>query len=128
MNCTAILPNVPQCEQIIYYKDHLTLSVKEPWFSLMQKGEKTFEVRKASKWIKSRLYGKYGVGKHYRYITIINGYGDHRPRFTAIYNGFGYGYKKEYTFTDGSILKVNPEDFVLNIGSIIERKNIKIKK
>jgi len=105
----------------------LKLTVKEPWFSLMQSGEKPFEVREPSDWIKARLYDKNGCNRNYDYIEIKNGYGANRPVFKAKFEGFGTKYNATYKFESKPdlILKVNPEQFVIFLGEIIERKNIK---
>lgn len=103
----------------------LKLTVKEPWFTLMAKGEKVIEFRTPSKWIKSRLYDKNGESRHYDYVSITNGYGKDRPAFLARYEGFGTGYNNEYVFSDGSRLTPQAEDFALFLGEITMSINIK---
>ena len=109
----------------------LVLSVKEPWFSLMiredDEDRKDFEVRDATRWIKSRLFKKSGLSRNYKYVKIINGYGGHRPYFICDFEGFGVGYSTEHVFHLHSKkinLKVKPEQYVIFLGTIIERKNI----
>lgn len=98
----------------------LKLTVKQPWFSLMISGEKTIEVRNPIDWIKSRI-----LNKDYDLIQITNDYGKSRPNFIAKYEGFGSDYDVIYTFSDGNKLNVNPEQYVIFIGEIISKTNIK---
>lgn len=60
----------------------LKLTLKRQPFELMLRGAKTVEFRKPSDWIKSRL-----CGKEYNLIEFTNGYGAHRPKFFAKYEG-----------------------------------------
>ncbi len=109
----------------------LKLTVKEPWFTLMEKEspsgdiEKDIEVRDPSDWIKARLCNKDGSPRHYDFVHVVNGYGIHRPSFMRTYEGFGTGYDVQYTFSNNQILKVKPEQFVIFLGKVVERKNIK---
>lgn len=114
----------------------LILSVKEPWFSLMDlpnynPNKKNIEVRDPTQWIKSRLFDKNGNVRNYKFIKIINGYGAHRPYFIAEYNGFGTGYDMHTVWNDNGKninLKVSPEQYVIFLGGIIERGNCKNPK
>jgi hypothetical protein len=113
----------------------LIIAVSEPWFTFMERGEKDKEFRTPSNWIKSRLFDKKGDIRHYHYIKIINGYGNHRPSFIAKFEGFATGYDKTYYYGINSpseipfaeprnTIKVNPEDYVIFLGEIISRQNI----
>lgn len=63
----------------------LTLTLKEPYYSMTGEKGKDFEIRKDSKWIRSRLMNKDGSYRVYDEILIINGYGAHGPRKTRKY-------------------------------------------
>ena len=103
---------------------HLTLK-KEP-FDLMVSGEKKEEFRNHTRWIKSRLFNKDGTLKDYDYVKFTNGYGKNRPYFIAIYLFFKRSfatYSKVYS--NGFKVDVHTGDFIIYLGSIIEKGNIK---
>ena len=108
----------------------LTLVLKKQWFDLMVTGEKDKEFREPTDWIKSRLYNKDGSTKEYDYIKFINGYQANAPYFICKYEGFGTGYDNTYTFKSNPsiLLKVTPEQYVIFLGEIIERGNLKNKQ
>ena len=98
---------------------HLTL--KKNWFMLMLKGTKKIEYRRPSEWIKQRL-----VGKEYDFIKFVNGYGADKPFFIAEFLGYEISKKKEkINFKDNSPIEVNPGDFKILLGKVIEKGNLK---
>lgn len=99
---------------------HLTLS-KKP-FEVMVTGEKTFEFRKPSNWIKSRLYEK-----GYDVVKFINGYGADKPYFIAEYRTFWRTKSNSaIPYSNGLIVNVEDGDFVISIGKILETGNLLI--
>lgn len=103
---------------------HLTLT-KEP-FDVMQTGEKKIEFRKPTDWIKSRFYDKKGNVRVYDLVKFTNGYGSHRPNFTAEFNSLAFA-SSDYVLEYSNGLKVPVEEgmYCIGLGKIIERKNIK---
>lgn len=102
----------------------LTLS-KQP-FDVMKTGKKPIEVRKPSKWILSRLFNPDGTRKEYDLVQFTNGYGNDKPRFEAIFNGFSIA--SEYsvlTYSNGLTVNVEPGDVLIHLGDIIKRSNTK---
>ena len=103
---------------------HLTLS-KKP-FEVMVTGEKPEEFRKPSDWIESRLFNKDGSKKEYDLVKFVNGYGADKPYFSAIYGGFFPSIiNKTVQYSNGLKVDVEPGDYVLMLGDIIETGNLK---
>ena len=103
---------------------HLTLS-KEP-FQVMVTGEKRVEFRKPTKWIESRLFNKDGTRKDYDIIKFTNGYGNDKPFFTAIFNGFARSLQRKFkTYSNGLTVDVRPEDYEIYLGDILKKGNLK---
>ena len=104
---------------------HLTLSEKP--FEVMFTGEKTVEFRKASDWIKIRLFNKDGSRKHYDVVKFTNGYGKDRPFFIAIFKGFDKASEDSVkTYSNGLEVIIKQNDFIIYLGDIIECSNIKM--
>lgn len=112
----------------------LTLS-KKP-FEVMVTGEKKFEYRKPSKWIKSRLWKLEGYlfpekketpvfkPKEYDLIEFTNGYGKNKPRFTAEYMGFMENISPHtITYSNGLEVEIESRDIIIKIGKIITIEN-----
>jgi hypothetical protein len=88
----------------------------------MEKGKKRLEYRKASDWIASRL-----LGKTYTYVKFTNGYDPTSPFFIAEYVGFVIAKKAFNAFYDGLSVNVQPGDYIIILGKVTERGNIKPK-
>lgn len=105
----------------------LYLTLKKAAFDVMVTGEKPFEYRKDSKWIRSRLFdSKTGKRKKYDFIHFTNGYGNDKPYFIVEYNGFTQFecdtnlYKP---YSNGLIVGLmGPRDFKIFLGEIVEKK------
>jgi quercetin dioxygenase-like cupin family protein len=65
----------------------LRLTLKKKWFDMIRNGEKGEEYREIKPYWQKRFE------KDYTHVEFINGYGDHRPRFTmellTIKKGYG---------------------------------------
>lgn len=97
---------------------HLTLHKKA--FEVMVTGEKTEEFRKPSVWMHRRLI------KPYEYVKFVNGYGSHRPYFICKYLGYGFNTTAFCrTYSNGLKVQVDVSDWVLYLGEIIEKGNLK---
>lgn len=104
----------------------LRLTLKEKPFDVMVTGEKGFEYRKPSDWIRSRLMYPDGSPKKYDIIEFTNGYGAKRPRFTAQYLGFIEAFNDaEMAYSNGLKVQVEKGDFVIGVGLVKQRWNLK---
>lgn len=107
----------------------LYLTLKKQAFEVMVTGEKVYEYRKNSEWIKNRLIDyKTGKEKQYDVIKFVNGYGNHRPYFVAEYKGFLKGWTDTVTFSNGLKVNIEPTDFIIRLGKIGMRKNLELLK
>lgn len=101
-------------------KRTLILTISAAPFEVMHTGEKPYEFRKPSDWMRSRLYNKDGTEKDYDYVKFTNGYGAHRPTFTCEYNGF---YITDITrpveYSNGLVVEVEAGDIVIYLGKIV---------
>ena len=82
----------------------------------MVTGEKFIEVRKPSKWIKSRL-----ENKEYDIVKFVNGYGKRRPFFTVTYLGFTIWAEEKnlkITFSNGLQINCTKGDYIILLGCI----------
>jgi hypothetical protein len=96
---------------------HLTL--KKAAFEVMITGEKPDEFRKPTQWLKSRLYNKDGSKKHYRLVKFTNGYGHHRPFFTADYKDFSECVTPQIMkYSNGLKVQIEPGDIKISFGKI----------
>lgn len=103
----------------------LKISVYKKAFDVMHTGEKGQEFRKPTKWIKQRLFNKDGTLKHYDYIQIVNGYGGHRPQFTAKYGGFIVRERKSVRkYSNGITVEVLAGHIDIKLSTIISKENI----
>ena len=86
---------------------HLTLH--RCWFDMIQRGEKKEEYRAISPYWVQRLHGR-----HYDAVHFVNGYGQHRPRFTIELLGISQGI--------GNPAWGAPEKpvFILKLGSVLD--------
>ena len=102
----------------------LVLTLTKIPFELMYKGIKDKEFRKPSDWIKSRLFNKDGTRKDYDVIKFTNGYGNDKPTFTAIFNGFDSIKEDASISYDTLTVEVSKGDFVIFLGDVIKKQNI----
>jgi hypothetical protein len=99
---------------------HLTLSRKP--FEVMVTGEKKTEFRCQSPWIVSRIRNK-----TYDFVRFVNGYGEDKPYFVAVYGGFEIETKpNEYTYSNGLVVNTDAGTVKIHIGEIIERGNLRV--
>lgn len=104
----------------------LFLTLSEKPFEVMLTSEKKEEFRKPSKWIKSRLFNKDGTRRDYDVVKFVNGYGNDKPTFTAIYDGFTTSTKASVKkYSNGLTVQIKEKDFVICLGDVISKKNIK---
>lgn len=104
----------------------LTLAIHKAAFDVMVTGEKPYEYRKPTKFIKDRLIGKDGAPMHYDGIKFVNGYGDNRPFFVARFRRFSITKNNSVNaFSNGLTVDVTKGDFVIHLGGIIEVGNLK---
>lgn len=101
----------------------LRLSLKEAAFDVMVTGEKKWEFREPTQWIKSRLFTKDGTRRKYDYVLFTHGYGDHRPYFICRYKGFG-SEEGFFTYSNGLEVDVSRNDFTIYLGEIVEAGNV----
>ena len=105
----------------------LRLTLHKAAFDVMVTGEKTYEYRKPSKWIMSRLVDKKtGAFNHYDLVEFVNGYGSDKPMFWAEFlraeKMIGEPYRLMYS--NGLEVLVETGDIVITIGKISGRKNV----
>lgn len=97
----------------------LTFVLKHAPYDVMVTGEKKFEYREPSEWIKKRLYNKDGTERHYDLIKFTRGYVS-QPSFIAKYEGFWIAESRyNILFSNGLYVDVKPGYFVLSVGEII---------
>lgn len=97
----------------------LTLVLKHAPYDVMVTGEKKYEYRQPTEWIKKRLYNKDGTERHYDLIKFTRGY-NAQPSFIAKYEGFTVAEEnicKEYS--NGLIVGVCEYDYIIQVGEII---------
>lgn len=103
----------------------LTLS-KNP-FDVMVTGEKQIEIRRPSKWLKSRLYAKDGSEKSYDYVQFTNGYGSDKPMFIAEYLYFfeaDEGITTTWNFSNCLVVDINDKDIIIVLGHVLHSQNL----
>ena len=119
----TMTPRINQCNG---YKKILHLSLYKDAFVVMETGEKKEEYRIPGKWIESRLFNKDGTKKEYDLIKFVNGYGKDKPNFTCIFLGFTECKKTfQKKYSNGLNVTVQKGDFMIKLGSIIKKENIK---
>ena len=105
----------------------LYLSLKKGPFDVMVTGEKDWEYRSPSDWIRSRLLGKETRFRKYDRVHFTNGYGKHRPYFIAecLYVGVStLNIPLDREYSNGFRFTQQPGDFVIQLGRIIEKGNL----
>ena len=70
-------------------------------FDHMITGEKPYEFRRKSVWMKSRLFHRDGTRKEFKYVTFRRGYAKNSPIFTAIFLGLETVHSIDHTFSSG---------------------------
>jgi len=110
----------------------LLLTLQSKPFQVMLSGEKTVEFRKPSDWIKSRLFNKDGSRKEYDVIKFVNGYGEDKPFFVAIFDGFDNFTRGKYNecanqliYSNGLEVILEEGDFQIYLGNILKKGNLK---
>ncbi|UOE48005.1 hypothetical protein MTO98_26700 [Mucilaginibacter sp. SMC90] len=100
----------------------LNLTLTKHPFDLMERELKRIEFRRESTWIASRL-----IGKQYTHVKFTNGYGADKPWFIAEFKGVIRMSKMMRISYDAGKLVIwsLPGDFVIFLGDVIERGNIK---
>jgi hypothetical protein len=103
----------------------LDLVVSKKPYEVMVTGEKTFEYRRASRWILSRLIDKNGDNKKYDKILFRNGYHKNSNYFICKYKGFSmikefYNSVESITYSNGLIVDILDYDIMISLGKIIE--------
>lgn len=106
-------------------KERLLLTLNLWPFAWTTAGIKKVEVRKPSKWIKSRLYWPDGTPKQYNYICFRNGYKSTDPQVTLKYDRFEIAYKKTTLKWGEHSVDIEPGYFLIFFKEIIEIKNFK---
>lgn len=96
----------------------LHLTVTRQWFEVMVTGEKAFEIREKSNWIKSRLFNKDGTKRHYDLVSITNGYGKDKPNFVAEYKGFEEISEAYWAYSNGAVLDFVDDRYMIHLGKI----------
>jgi len=119
----AILIQIAQI--LLKMKNHKTLklNVRHKWFEVMVTGEKTFEFRKASKWMISRL-----KGRKYDFVEIRSGYGKKRPYFIAkcVYIKKKTLEPVRIIYSNDLFVDIDPGDIIIKLGKIIKIRNYEI--
>jgi len=104
----------------------LNLTLNKSAFEVMVTGEKNREFRTAKQWIKSRLVNKDGTPKKYNNVKFVNGYGHDKPFFLADYKGFEISpCDQTIKFSNDLIVKVKKGDYIIILGSVFYKANLK---
>ena len=101
-------------------KKILHLTLKKPQFQVTSSGEKIYEFRRPSDWIKSRL-----IDKEYDLVKFTNGYGSDKPFFICEYLGWSFAKPASYKYSNGLVVNVTDEYYKIDLGAILEIGNIK---
>ena len=86
---------------------------------MMLQGVKKEEFRKPSDWIKSRL-----VGKQYKFVKFVNGYGNDKPYFICEYKGYRQTEKTQTIVFNKEKVEVNSGDYIIDLGKIVDCGNL----
>lgn len=98
----------------------LRLTIHKKAFEVMVTGEKTSEYRHYSAWIRSRI-GQYDI------VEFINGYGNHRPRFTVEFIKWQFVTNNEIKkYSNGLIVKLTTNMIEIQLGKVLEIHNYSI--
>ena len=101
----------------------LQLTLKKKPFDVMISGEKKKEIRIIKQYWKSRLYDKKGNPRVYDFVKFTNGYGNHRPSFTAEFKRCTIVNSVNKIYSNGLKVKMD-KAFCIELGNIIKTKNI----
>ena len=111
----------------------LTLTLNKKPFDVMITGEKNREYRKMKEGSKikkgnrGKLYDiktNYTQPKIYDYVEFTNGYGKERPSFTALFIKTSIINSVNETYSNGLTVKYDEPVYCIELGDIIETKNI----
>jgi hypothetical protein len=92
----------------------------------MEIGEKRHEFRKPTDWIKTRLFDKKGNKRDYDAIKFTNGYGKDKPYFIIEFWGFAeINEPFSQHYSNGLKVDIEKGDFMIYLGKILERGNLK---
>lgn len=104
----------------------LTLNVKQYWYDMMVTGDKNFEIRRPSDWMRSRLTRRFGqysrIDNSFKGVRFINGYDRFSPRFIADF--LGYEVTKEDSTWDiperygGGVLAIPKGYYYIKLGKV----------
>jgi hypothetical protein len=105
----------------------LRLTLQRKPFEVMLSGEKKSEYRKNSDWIRSRLFDRNNIFRHYELIQFTNGYNSDSPFFACEFKGVTI---VNYTmpliqFSNGLIVdNIVKGDFIIHCGMIVFHGNL----
>jgi len=102
-------------------KKILHLTLKKPQFQVTSSGEKRYEFRRPSDWIKARL-----VNKSYDFVKFTNGYGSDKPFFICEFLSWSYAKPALHQYSNGLVVNVTDGYYQIDLGEILETGNIKI--
>lgn len=102
----------------------LKLTLKKEPFEVMITGKKKMEFRSPSRWIQSRVSGRF-----YDEVEFTNGYGNDKPKFTAKYRGcMESAVDHTVRYSNGLSVDIKKGDFIILLGDIISTRNIGLIK
>ncbi len=86
----------------------------------MVSGQKKFEKREPSPWIKSRL-----KGRSYQFVKFTNGYGSDKPFFICEYEGYVTAIKEETVRVSSFFVNIEEGDYIIKLGKVLNHGNLK---
>lgn len=101
----------------------LILTLHKKAFEVMITGEKSLEFRKNSSWIRSRLYKR-----KYDFVEFRNGYSVQAPSFTAKFLTAVQSTvltPTSFEYSNGLKVRFEKDDWMIILGEIINKSNIK---
>jgi hypothetical protein len=101
-------------------KKTLHLTLKKLQFQVTSSGEKRYEFRRPSDWIKSRL-----INKSYDLVKFTNGYGSDKPYFICKFLGWSYATPSSQKYSNGLVVNITEGYYQIDLGEILEIGNIK---
>ena len=91
----------------------LFLTLKKPQFEATISGEKIFEYRRPSDWIKSRL-----INKNYDLVKFVNGYGLDKPYFICEFLGWTIAKRGTHKYSNNLVVDVKENYFQINLENV----------
>ena len=104
----------------------LKLTLKAMPFEVMVTGEKRYEYRRDSSWLRSRLLRPSGRHRSYDLVEFTNGYGSDRPRFVCEFlnaRKFTDKVGLSLTYSNGLIVRLDSPLWVIGLGRIVQVSN-----